>query len=130
MVREIAGAEAGVPQERPIATASGPSQRALDQEQTLQTLREESEVAHALLGLSGALADVKSVEETMDLAVRIVPGLLGAERCFAATWDAENGRFAIHAHYGYEDDEVLDRQNLSATEEGLPLLRRALEERA
>jgi GAF domain-containing protein len=116
MVRERAGA--------------GPEQRVLEQEHTLQTLREESEVAHALLGLSGALADVKSVEETMDLAVRIVPGLLGAERCFAATWDAENERFAIHAHYGYEEEEVVDRQNLSATEEGLPLLRRALEQRA
>lgn len=105
-------------------------QRVADQEQTLQTLREESEVAHALLGLSGALADVKSVAETMDLAVRIVPGLLGATRCFAATWDGDSGRFAIHAHYGYDEDELADRQNLSATPEGLPLLRRALEQRA
>ncbi|HYP23274.1 MAG TPA: GAF domain-containing SpoIIE family protein phosphatase [Actinomycetota bacterium] len=105
-------------------------QRVIEQEQTLQTVREESEVAHALLGLSGALADVKSVEETMDLAVRIVPALLGASRCFAATWDADSGRFAIHAHYGYDEDEVADRQNLSATSDGLPLLRRALEQRA
>lgn len=120
MVREAAERGSDVPVDA----------RVLEQEQTLQTLREESEVAHALLGLSGALADVKSVEETMDLAVRIVPGLLGATRCFAATWDADSGRFAIHAHSGYEEDEVADRQNLSATPEGLPLLRRALEQRA
>lgn len=120
MVREMAERGPDVPAE----------QRVAEQEQTLQTLREESEVAHALLGLSGALADVKSVEETMDLAVRIVPALLGATRCFAATWDADNARFAIHAHYGYDEDEATDRQNLSATPEGLPLLRRALEKRA
>ncbi|HEX2196337.1 MAG TPA: GAF domain-containing protein, partial [Actinomycetota bacterium] len=120
MVREVA--ERG-----PEAPAA---QRAAEQEQTLQTLREESEVAHALLGLSGALADVKSVEETMDLAVRVVPGLLGATRCFAATWDADSGRFAIHAHYGFEEDELADRRDMSATTEGLPLLRRALEQRA
>ena len=105
-------------------------QRVIEQEQILQTVREESEVVHALLGLSGALADVKSVEETMDLAVRLVPDLLGADRCFAATWDADSGRFAIHAHYGYDEEGVADRQNLSATDEGLPLLRRALEQRA
>lgn len=120
MVREMAERGPGLPAE----------QRVIEQEQTLQTVREESEVAHALLGLSGALADVKSVEETMDLAVRIVPALLGATRCFAATWDADSGRFAIHAHSGYDEDEAADRQNLSATPEGLPLLRRALEERA
>jgi GAF domain-containing protein len=120
MVREMAERGPDVPADRRVA----------EQEQTLQTLREESEVAHALLGLSGALADVKSVEETMDLAVRIVPALLGASRCFAATWDAESGRFAIHAHYGYDEDEAADRQNLSATPDGLPLLRRALEQRA
>ncbi len=120
MVRDLA--------ERGPDTPAG--RRAAEQEQTLQTLREESEVAHALLGLSGALTDVKSVEETMDLAVRIVPGLLGATRCFAATWDADSGRFAIQAHYGFEEDEVADRQNMSATPEGLPLLRRALEQRA
>lgn len=120
MVREMAERGPGLPAE----------QRVIEQEQTLQTVREESEVAHALLGLSGALADVKSVEETMDLAVRIVPALLGGARCFAATWDADSGRFAIHAHSGYDEAEVAHLQNLSATLEGLPLLRRALEERA
>lgn len=120
MVREMAARGPDMPAE----------QRAVEEEQTLQTLREESEVAHALLGLSGALADVKSVEETMDLAVRTVPALFGATRCFAATWDADSGRFAIHAHYGFDEDEAADRQNLSVTPDGLPLLRRALEQRA
>ena len=120
MVREVAERGPSIPAE----------QRVIEQEQTLQTVREESEVAHALLGLSSALADVKSVEETMDLAVRLVPDLLGGDRCFAATWDADSGRFAIHAHYGYDEEGAIDRQNLSATEEGLPLLRRAVEQRA
>ncbi|MFN2587972.1 MAG: SpoIIE family protein phosphatase [Actinomycetota bacterium] len=120
MVREMTERGSSIPAE----------QRVIEQEQTLQTVREESEVAHALLGLSGALADVKSVEQTMDLAVRLVPELLGGDRCFAATWDADSGRFAIHAHYGYDEAGVIDRQNLSATDDGLPLLRRALEQRA
>ncbi|MDQ3957100.1 MAG: SpoIIE family protein phosphatase [Actinomycetota bacterium] len=120
MVREVAERAAGMPAE----------QRVSEVEQTLETLREESEVAHALLGLSGALADVKSVEETMDLAVRLVPDLLGADRCFAATWDAGGKRFAIHAHHGFDGDETVALQDLSATEQGLPLLRRALEQRA
>ena len=120
MVREMAEKAAAIPLD----------QRIVELEQTLQTLREESEVAHALLGLSGTLAEVKSVEETMELAVKLVPDLLGADRCFAATWDADSGRFAIHAHYGFGEGEAGAIQDLSATEEGLPLLRRALEERA
>ena len=55
-------------------------------ERMVGSLREESETANALLGLSGALAEVRALEQTIDLAVRMVKELMGADRCFSATW--------------------------------------------
>jgi len=98
-------------------------------ERTLSSLREDSEVAYVLLGLSGALAEVRSVEETLDLAVRTIPELFGATRCFAAAWDTPQDRFAVFAHWGYdaEEEALLHKQTEG---DGFPLLKRALEERS
>ena len=49
-------------------------------ENTLESLSEDSEVAHVLLGLSGALAQVRTVTETLDKGVRIARELFGADR--------------------------------------------------
>jgi phosphoserine phosphatase RsbU/P len=105
-------------------------ERLRELEHTLDTLRGDSEVAHVLLGLSGALAEVKSVEETLELAVRLVPDLLGADRCFAAGWDAAHGRFELHAEFGYDEEGAAFLADLAESPDGLPLLRAALEDRA
>ena len=98
-------------------------------ERTLSSLREDSEVAYVLLGLSGALAEVRSVEETLDLAVRTIPELFGASRCFAAAWDTSQDRLVVLAHWGYdaEEEALLHKQTEG---DGFPLLKRALEERS
>ncbi|MGH2751769.1 MAG: GAF domain-containing SpoIIE family protein phosphatase [Actinomycetota bacterium] len=70
-------------------------------ERTLESLREDSEVAHVLLGLSGALAEVRTVEETLEKGVRIARELFGAGSCFAAVWDGATGRFHIVTRYGH-----------------------------
>ena len=104
--------------------------RIAELERTIAQLREDSEVAHALLGLSGALAEVRSLEETLQLAVGMVRELLGAERCFSATWIPGQQRFEITAHTGFDEDSTPLLYSLAAESEGLPLLRSALERRA
>lgn len=98
-------------------------------EQTLDSLRADSEVAHVLLGLSAALAEVRTVEETLEKTVKIVPELCGADRCFAVTWDDVNNRFDIKAESGFEEELADKLQELATQEDGFPLISRALAER-
>ncbi len=105
--------------------------RIAELESTLAQLREDSEVAYVLLGLSGAFAEVRPVEETLALAVRMIPELFGADRCFAARWEDASARFEILASSGFEAghaaDEMLKRAEQGA--EGYPWLRQSLIER-
>jgi GAF domain-containing protein len=105
------------------------TQRVRDLEQTLESLREDSEIAHVLLGLAGLLAEVRSVEETLETAVRVVPELLGADRCFAATRLGAGREFMIMAHVGFDEHAVEELGRASTTSETLPLLTLALNER-
>ncbi|MDQ3962567.1 MAG: SpoIIE family protein phosphatase [Actinomycetota bacterium] len=104
-------------------------ERIAELERTIASLREDSEVAHALLGLSGALAEVRSLEQTLDQACAMVRDLLGAERCFSATWIAGQQRFQINSHVGFDDEGIELMQSLADNPEGLHLLRQALKER-
>jgi GAF domain-containing protein len=81
-------------------------------EQTFDFLRRESELAHVLLGFSAALAEVKSVEETLDLAVRMIPSLFSADRCFAVAWTGN--AFRVVAHRGYGAEGVRRLEELAA----------------
>lgn len=99
-------------------------------ERTLASLREDSEVAYVLLGLSGALGEVRSTDETLGLAVRTVPELFGASRCFAAVWEDSLSTFKILASSGYSPDEVVGLHELTERgESAFPLLSRARDER-
>lgn len=113
-----------------LLAASDAQRRIAELESTLASLREDSEVAYVLLGLAGALADVRSVDETLALAVRTVPELFGARRAFAAEWEMLADTFDVTAHWGY-DEADLDRLRRDARGGGrsFPLLQRALEER-
>lgn len=104
-------------------------QRVRDLEQTLESLREDSEIAHVLLGLAGLLAEVRSVEETLDAAVRVVPELLGADRCFAATRLGIGRRFSIMAHAGFTPEQLSVTTAATVEAGSLPLLSTALRER-
>jgi GAF domain-containing protein len=70
-------------------------------EHMLKEVRQDSEVAHVLLGLAGALAEVRTVEETLEKAVHIVPELFGAQLCLAATWDPGDERLTVRARSGF-----------------------------
>ena len=98
-------------------------------EQTLESLRTDSEVAHVLLGLSAALAEVRTVEETLEKAVRMVPELCGGDRCLAAVWDDVNGRFVIRALSGYDEEGEKNIHMFAESPDGFPLLRASLESR-
>ncbi len=120
MVQEMTGSS---------STPAEQERRVRDLEQTLESLREDSEIAHVLLGLAGLLAEVRSVEETLETAVRVVPELLGADRCFAATRLGRGRQFSIMAHAGFAPDELETLLEASSGPESLPLLAGALIER-
>ena len=121
MVQEMTGGAPGAAEQQ--------EQRLKDLEQTLQSLREDSEIAHVLLGLAGLLGEVRSVEETLETAVRVVPEILGADRCFAATKLGLGRRFAITAHAGYSEEELTSLMGSTHEGESLPLLSAALSDR-
>ncbi|MGH2698660.1 MAG: SpoIIE family protein phosphatase [Actinomycetota bacterium] len=98
--------------------------------ETLESLREDSEVAHVLLGLSGALAEVRTVEETLDKGVRIARELFGGQRSFAATWDPGTKHFRILSRFGYDRAAAETLDDLTTRNRGgLPLLLGALTQR-
>lgn len=99
-------------------------------ERMVASLREDSELANALLGLSGALAEVRSLEQTVDLAVRMVNELMGADRCFAASWIPGQQRFIVTGQVGFEGEHLERLYELAGLPDGLPLLRQALKQRA
>lgn len=99
-------------------------------ERIVASLREDSEVANALLGLSGALAEVRSLEETINLALRMVKELMGADRCFSATWIAGQQRFRITGQIGFEGPQLAQLYELAEQQDGLPLLWAAVRQRA
>lgn len=105
-------------------------QQITELEETLAQLREDSEVAYVLLGFSGALAEVRPIEQTLALAVRTVPELFGAERCFAARWEEESGeRFEILAESGYGPEAAALKSQAGRGREAFPSLLQALEQR-
>lgn len=99
-------------------------------ERIVASLREDSEVANALLGLSGALAEVRSLEETIDLAIRMVKELMGADRCFSATWIPGQQRFKVTGQVGFEEPQLSQLYELAEQQDGLPLLWAAVRQRA
>lgn len=107
------------------------AERIAELEAELATLREDSEVAYVLLGLAGALAEVRSIEDTLSLAVRTVPELFGARQAFAVEWKGPEGGFEVKAHWGF-DEAALEDLRASGSREGeaFPFLRRALQERS
>ena len=97
-------------------------------ERALASVQEDARVAHILLGLSSAVADVRTDEQTLEEAVRIVPELFRGERCFAATWDQAAGRFRVRARTGYDTDAARALDRLAARPDSLPLVAEALRE--
>jgi GAF domain-containing protein len=89
------------------SSAGYDDERARAQERMIEEVRQESEVAHVLLGLAGALAEVRTLEETLEKAVHIVPELFGGQRCLAATWDPADRSFTVQASAGFEHPDRL-----------------------
>lgn len=98
-------------------------------ERTLEALRDDAEVTHVLLGLTSALAEVRSFQDTLDLAVATLTDVFGADRCFAATWDRAHERFDVRATSGFSDELLEVIRGLAEQPSGLPFIRRAIETR-
>jgi GAF domain-containing protein len=107
---------------------AGDAEQIHDLERTLESLREDSEVAHVLLSLSGVLAEVRSVDETLDKAVKVVGEILRADRVFAVTLADDGSRFEIRAHTGFDPDGFARLREVATAPDGLPVIRMALRE--
>jgi GAF domain-containing protein len=81
--------------ERSVESEDGAVQR------RLEGVSRDAEVARVLLGLAGALSELRTPEDTLDRVARIVPDLFGADRCIAARWDEPEERLVVMASTGY-----------------------------
>src|SRR5688500_17244799 len=123
MVKEISPE---TPAEGSSASPEALEQRVRELEDALAALEEDSEVAHVLLGLSGVLAEVRSMEDTIDLAVATVCEVFGGARCCALAADESHGGFDVLACTGYTDDSLRSLKELARRPHGLPLMEEAL----
>ena len=94
----------------------------------IQDLRSRVEASDVLLGLAAILAEVKTFEETLELAVKIVADAFRADRCFAVTLD-ENRRAEVKASFGFDPAELDDLRAAAARPGGLPLIESAIAEK-
>lgn len=96
-------------------------------EGTVAALAAELDVARSLAGLGQALAEVRAVPQTLELAVGLVKQLLGADRCCAAVYERDTGRLTLLHGDGYEAGHLAQLAELAAAPNGLPLLRAGLQ---
>jgi serine phosphatase RsbU (regulator of sigma subunit) len=99
-------------------------------ERTLEALREDAEVAHVLLGFSSALAEVRSVDQTLEIAVRMIPEILGCDRCFVAAMNRADQRLYLMNSSGFTEEESAAFKRFLQSPEPFPLLRRAIHDRS
>lgn len=99
-----------------------------DLQRTLETLREDSEVAHVLLSLAGVLAEVGPLEETLEKAVKVSAEVMRADRAFAVTVGPDD-RLDIRAHVGFDPEGFELLRQRAGDSAGLGLLRSAIKKR-
>jgi GAF domain-containing protein len=109
-----------------------PAERGRDAEMeaTLEALREDAEIAHVLLGFSSALAEVRTVDATTELAVRLVPKIMGCDRCFIAALNRADEHLYLMNSWGFTDEEARAFESFMHTSRSFPLLRRAIHDQA
>ena len=111
------------------AAGIGPGTDEIDDlQKTLETLREDSEVAHVLLSLAGVLAEVGPLEETLEKAVKVGAEVMRADRGFAVTVGPED-RLDIRAHVGFDPERFELLRERAGVAGGLGLLRTAIKKR-
>jgi serine phosphatase RsbU (regulator of sigma subunit) len=99
-------------------------------ERTLEALREDAEVAHVLLGFSSALAEVRSIDQTLEIAVRMIPEIMGCDRCFVAAMNRADQRLYLMNSSGFTPEESAAFHRLLQSSDPFPLLRRAIQDRS
>ena len=99
-------------------------------ERTLEALRVDAQVAHVLLGFSAALAEVRTVDATLETAVRMVPEVMGCDRCFVAALNRSDQRLYVLNRWGFTEEEARSFQSYMHSSDAFPLTRQAIEKSA
>ena len=92
-------------------------------------LRREIEVAHALVDLGAALAEIGTLDDTLQRAVQAVRELFGSDRVFAVARVSEHEHLVVRAAAGYDEAGLLMLERL-ATGGELPMIAEALDGRS
>ena len=100
-----------------------------DLERTLETLREDSEVAHVLLSLTGVLGEVGSLEETLEKAVKVSAEVFRADRAFAVTL-MPDGTLDVRSQSGFSPEGLDALRGRASVPGGVGLLRTVIGEGA
>lgn len=97
-------------------------------EDQIEDLRRRVELSDLLVGLTAIFAEVKTFQETLELAVKVVADAFRADRCFAVTLD-HFGRGDIPAFFGFDEGALARLREVAARPGGLPLIESAIDER-
>jgi len=84
--------------------------------------QEEAYVSAALLQVAQAVASLRDLDDTLSTIVRIVPLLVGVERCIIFLWDDEQAVFRPVQAYGIPHDATETLLDRSYAPGDLPLL--------
>jgi serine phosphatase RsbU (regulator of sigma subunit) len=93
----------GVPQDEWLSIIQGIAHQtaaAIENTQLRQVQREEAYVTAALLQVAQATASLNDLDTILDTIVRIMPTLIGVEKCIIYLWNEERGEFRPAKAYG------------------------------
>lgn len=95
---------------------------AIESARAFTAQREEAWTLNALLQVAENISHTSSLQELATTVVRITPLMLGCERCYLLTWDAEQGTLTPRAAYGLTEAQRSDFLEWPFSIERAPLL--------
>jgi serine phosphatase RsbU (regulator of sigma subunit) len=84
---------------------------AIENTQLREAQREEAYVSAALLQVAQAVASLNDLSDILNTIVRIIPLLVGVDRCIIFLWDDESSLFRLAQAYGLSTAEAARSRN-------------------
>lgn len=77
---------------------------AIQEAELFSSVQQEAYISNALLQVAEAVGGLNNVAEILDTVVRLIPLLVGVERCLVLRWDQQAGALVGSAAYGLNED--------------------------